>query len=144
MVSTRSSPNYGESNRRLSSRCTGQRICTVSPSLGIGRFSKLPLLPPTPELLVTATTFEAPPTEITPPKNMEDYMRPRALMGMKIFHDSCITKFLIHGLQKDENDELKLTVSICTNITANFYLIYSLAQGSQRPHCLLPRNPIKL
>jgi hypothetical protein len=35
-------------------------------------------------------------------------MRPRGLMGMKIFRESRITEFLIHSLQKDENDELKL------------------------------------
>jgi hypothetical protein len=78
------------------------------PSLGTGRFSKLPPLPPTPELLAAATTFESPPTEITPPKNAEDYMRPRALMGRKVFTESLIAEFLIKGLLRDESGALKL------------------------------------
>ncbi|KAH8674371.1 Alpha/Beta hydrolase protein [Tricladium varicosporioides] len=79
------------------------------PSLGTGRFSNPPPLQlPTPELLVAATTFEAPPTEITPPKNAEDYMRPRALMGRKVFTESLIVEFLIKGLPRDESGEPKL------------------------------------
>lgn len=76
-------------------------------SLGMGRFSDFLPSPPTPELLIAVTTFDAPPTEITPPKNVEDYMRPRGRMGMEIFRESRIAEFLIKGLQKGENDELK-------------------------------------
>jgi acetyl esterase/lipase len=78
------------------------------PSLGTGRFSKLPPLPPTPELLAATTTFESPPTEIAPPKNAEDYMRPRGLIGRKVFTESLIAEFLINGLLRDESGTLKL------------------------------------
>jgi hypothetical protein len=78
------------------------------PSLRTGRFSKLLLLPPTLELLTTITTFESPLTEITPPKNAEDYIRPRGLIGRKVFTESLIAEFLINGLLRDKSGTLKL------------------------------------
>lgn len=77
------------------------------PSLGIGRFSNFPLPLLNPKLLDAATTFGAPPTEINPPKNMEDYMRPRALIGRKVFTESLVAEFLIKGLLRDESGGLK-------------------------------------
>jgi hypothetical protein len=108
IVLTRSRPNYGESNRLLSSQCTDQRICTMSHLSELVRFSILPPLLPTPELLAAATTFESPPTEIAPPKIAEDYMRPRALMGRKVFTKSLIAEFLIKRLLRDESGALEL------------------------------------
>ncbi|XMA20773.1 hypothetical protein WAI453_013564 [Rhynchosporium graminicola] len=78
------------------------------PSLKTGLFSKLLPLPLTAELLAAATTFESPPTEIAPPKNAEDCMRPRALIGRKVFIESLIAEFLINSLLRDRSDTLKL------------------------------------
>jgi hypothetical protein len=77
-------------------------------SLRTGQFSKLLPLPLTLELLAATTTFESPPTEIAPPKNAEDYIRPKRLMGRKVFTESLIAEFLINSLLRDESGTLKL------------------------------------
>jgi hypothetical protein len=69
---------------------------------------KLLLLPPTLELLTIITIFKSPSTGIASPKNTEDYIRPRELIGRKVFIKSLIIEFLIKGLLRDKSGVLKL------------------------------------
>ncbi len=85
------------------------------PYLFRGRLSHLPLPPLTSEVLAVATNFNEPPTDVPVPKHSDDYVKPRGLMSMNIFRTSVIAEFLLKGLQKDDEDRLKLPERGCVS-----------------------------
>lgn len=78
------------------------------PYLGLGRLADLVIPPCTPELLQTATQFKHPPTEVSIPRSITDYTRPRGIMAMHIFRQNLIGEVLLRGLIREADGTLRL------------------------------------
>jgi len=83
------------------------------PYLSSGRLSDLVLPPCTTELLKAATDFDNPPTEIDIPLRVEDYTRPRGVMGLAVFRESIITEFILRGFIEGPDGSLELPAQGC-------------------------------
>lgn len=74
------------------------------------RFSNLKMsnLACTPDVLAAGTRYDDPPSEWKIPSGPGDYIKPRSLMGIHIFHRGIIAEFLIRGLSRHEDGTLSL------------------------------------
>jgi hypothetical protein len=83
------------------------------PYLRSGRLSALVLPSCTTELLKAATDFDNPPTEIDIPLRVEDYTRPRGIMGLAVFRESIIAEFILRGFIEGPGGSLQLPTQGC-------------------------------
>lgn len=74
------------------------------------RFSNLKLssLACTPDVLAAGTHYDEPPTEIAIPTGPNDYLRPRGIMAINLFHRGIVAEFLVRGLVKSADGTLRL------------------------------------